>query len=95
MIVSHATLSCNRMLVKDPKERASITQLLEHPWLADSKAAVGMTESSQSSLAKGDEVTEIVLGRMRKNAAVNRFKKDARRILSQMMNEDEVKLVLT
>jgi calcium-dependent protein kinase len=73
------------MLCKDPRRRASLAELLIHPWIA---AATG-EESDRKQLANG--VPDAVVARLRNFAAMNRFKKEARRVLASLLPEEEVR----
>ncbi|GAX73140.1 hypothetical protein CEUSTIGMA_g593.t1 [Chlamydomonas eustigma] len=74
----------SRMLCKDPRRRASVAELLTHPWIA----AATEEESDREQLTKG--VPDAVVTRLRNFAAMNRFKKEARRVLASLLPEEEV-----
>ena len=71
-----------RMLCKDPRRRATIAELLAHPWLA---ARGGSAGSDEHGL-----VPDAVVSRLRNFANMNRFKKEARRLIASFLPEEEV-----
>ncbi len=75
----------HRMLCKDPRRRATIPELLEHPWLSAKNAR--FSESSE----KPKSVPDAVVSRLQQFAAMNKFKKQARKVLATFLPEEEVR----
>ncbi len=75
-----------RMLCKDPRRRATISELLAHPWLnRDFGSSTDLKFDSSSCV-----VPDAVVTRLQQFAAMNRFKKEARKILAMFLPEEEV-----
>jgi len=73
----------HRMLNKDPRKRATIPELLAHPWM--------MTGQRRRSEGSGPKpVSNVVVSRLRAFANMNRFKKEARRLIATFLPEEEV-----
>ena len=79
----HTPAAQYRMLVKNHHKRATIPELLAHPWLAlssDSNAAASDSASSSAAIVVPSAVPNAVVVRLRNFAAMNRFKKEARKV---------------
>eukprot|EP00955_Chlamydomonas_euryale_P035267 350060-Chlamydomonas_euryale.AAC.3 len=76
------------MLTKDPKRRATIPELLAHPWLLPTP--MSNAESSGAGLAGGGRVPDAVVMRLQQFSRLHKFKKQARKVLSQFLPEEEV-----
>lgn len=78
----------SKMLVKDPSDRATIPQLLAHPWLHLANEWTGSMKASKG-LARAP-LPACVVQRLQQFAAMNKFKKEARRVLAQLLPAEEV-----
>ena len=78
------------MLTKDPRKRATISELLEHPWL---NMEVNRSKNPAKTRRKSalSQVPDAVVSRLQQFAAMNRFKKEARKILATFLPEEEVR----
>lgn len=72
-----------RILCKDPAKRATVPELLVHPWLADT--------SQHRKPAPDAPVPDAVVTRLQQFASMNRFKKEARKVLVALLPEEEVR----
>ena len=72
-----------RMLCKNPRERASIPELLAHPWMT-----LGMRRHSDGN--NPAPISDTVVSRLRAFANMNRFKKEARRLIATYLPDEEV-----
>lgn len=70
-----------QMLDPDPKKRLTAQQVLEHPWIQNSKKA--------SNVPLGD----IVRTRLKQFAGMNRFKKRALRVIAEHLTVEEVEII--
>uniref|UniRef100_A0A7N0TXX0 non-specific serine/threonine protein kinase n=1 Tax=Kalanchoe fedtschenkoi TaxID=63787 RepID=A0A7N0TXX0_KALFE len=70
-----------QMLQPDPNKRLSAQQVLEHPWLQNSKKA--------SNVPLGD----IVRSRLRQFSIMNRFKKRAMRVIAEHLSVEESEVI--
>ncbi|MQM05971.1 hypothetical protein Taro_038797 [Colocasia esculenta] len=70
-----------RMLEQDPKHRLTAQQVLEHPWLQNSKRA--------PNAPLGD----LVRARLKQFAAMHRFKKKAMRIIAEHLSMEEIEVI--
>lgn len=70
-----------QMLDPDPKKRLTAQQVLEHPWLQNSKKA--------SNVPLGD----IVRSRLKQFSVMNRFKKRALRVIAEHLSVEEVEVI--
>eukprot|EP00798_Chlamydomonas_sp_ICE-L_P031421 gene31421-6594_t len=77
--ISEPAKDCvRRMLVRDPKRRASAQEILSHEWMKENGVAT-------------DNVIEIeVLTRIKKFSAMNRLKKEALKIIAGNLPMDEI-----
>ncbi|EOA20568.1 hypothetical protein CARUB_v10000880mg [Capsella rubella] len=66
-----------KMLIKNPKERISAADVLEHPWM--------------TSEAPDKPLDCVVLSRMKKFRAMNKFKKLALKVIAERLSEEEIK----
>ncbi|KAG1676954.1 hypothetical protein FOA52_014830 [Chlamydomonas sp. UWO 241] len=93
------------MLTKDPRRRSTIPELLGHPWLAaaapppprpaaraapSSAAPAGIRGVLRGRAGVNVPVPDAVVTRLQRFAAMNRFKKEARRVLAAFLPEEEV-----
>jgi hypothetical protein len=69
------------MLCKEPHRRATIAELLEHPWL----------NSPAEKAAPEAPVPDAVIGRLQRFAAMGTFQKQARKVLANLLPEEEVR----
>lgn len=68
--ISPAAKDCvRRMLVRDPKKRATATQVLQHEWMRE-----------QGAVQDSRELQPEILMRMKRFAGMNRLKKEALRV---------------
>ena len=68
--ISPAAKDCvRRMLVRDPRKRATASEVLAHEWMRENGAAAGERELQPE-----------ILSRMRNFAGLNRLKKEALRV---------------
>ncbi|KAL8196093.1 hypothetical protein R6Q57_025093 [Mikania cordata] len=67
-----------RMLDPDPKHRITAQQVLEHPWLFNAKAAPNVS------------LGEVVRSRLKQFSVMNKFKKQALRVIAEHLSVDEV-----
>ncbi|KAG1660128.1 hypothetical protein FOA52_003788 [Chlamydomonas sp. UWO 241] len=80
---------CNVALL-DPSERATIPELLIHPWLAPPKSGEDGRLPRTSSMGRRVCVPDVVVGRLQRFAAMNRFQREARRVLASFLPPEEV-----
>ncbi|KAI3466571.1 hypothetical protein Pfo_023234 [Paulownia fortunei] len=66
-----------KMLTKDPKNRITSTQVLEHHWI--------------KGQASDKPIDSAVLSRMKQFRAMNKLKKLALKVIAQSLSEDEIK----
>ncbi len=97
--VSHGAKDIiSKMLCKKPEKRASIAELLEHPWLStdvdfyDSQNGDPQNGEGREKrvTCSGTGMPESVVLRLKQFAAMNNFKKEARRMLAMFLPEEEV-----
>uniref|UniRef100_A0A7N0V285 non-specific serine/threonine protein kinase n=1 Tax=Kalanchoe fedtschenkoi TaxID=63787 RepID=A0A7N0V285_KALFE len=69
------------MLNHDPKKRLTAQQVLDHPWLQNSKKA--------PNVPLGD----IVMSRLKQFSMMNRFKKRAMRVIADHLSVEEVEVI--
>uniref|UniRef100_A0A7S2QUA3 non-specific serine/threonine protein kinase n=1 Tax=Chlamydomonas chlamydogama TaxID=225041 RepID=A0A7S2QUA3_9CHLO len=67
-----------RMLVRDPKRRATAQQILQHDWMRE------------NGVATDNELEMEVLTRMKRFSAMNRLKKEALKIIATSLPMDEI-----
>jgi calcium-dependent protein kinase len=68
--ISPAAKDCvRRMLVRDPRRRATATEILQHEWMRE-----------QGASQDGRELQPEILKRMKRFAGMNRLKKEALRV---------------
>ncbi|KAL3639572.1 Calcium-dependent protein kinase 10 [Castilleja foliolosa] len=70
-----------QMLEPDPKRRLTAQQVLDHPWIQNSKKA--------SNVPLGD----IVRTRLKQFSVMNRFKKRALRVIAEHLSVEEVEVI--
>ncbi|KAK8710711.1 hypothetical protein V6N13_146024 [Hibiscus sabdariffa] len=70
-----------QMLELDPKKRLTAQQVLEHPWLQNTKKA--------SNVPLGD----IVRTRLKQFSVMNKFKKKALRVIAEHLSVEEVEVI--
>ncbi|KAE8730723.1 Calcium-dependent protein kinase 30 [Hibiscus syriacus] len=70
-----------QMLEPDPKKRLTAQQVLEHPWLQNTKKA--------PNVPLGD----IVRARLKQFSVMNRFKKRALRVIAEHLSVEEVEVI--
>ncbi|GAA0140072.1 non-receptor serine/threonine protein kinase [Lithospermum erythrorhizon] len=70
-----------QMLEPDPKKRLTAQQVLDHPWIQNSKKA--------SNVPLGD----IVRARLKQFSTMNKFKKKALRVIANHLNVGEVEVI--
>ncbi|KAL7115134.1 hypothetical protein ACP275_04G165700 [Erythranthe tilingii] len=70
-----------QMLEPDPKKRLTAQQVLDHPWIQNSKKA--------SNVPLGD----IVRARLKQFSGMNRFKKKALRVIAEHLSVEEVEVI--
>ncbi|KAG2438170.1 hypothetical protein HXX76_005777 [Chlamydomonas incerta] len=77
--ISEAAKDCvRRMLVRDPKRRATATQILQHEWMRENGCAA-------------DQPIQLeVLSRMKQFSAMNRLKKEALKLIAKSLPLDEI-----
>ncbi|KAK9684620.1 hypothetical protein RND81_10G221100 [Saponaria officinalis] len=80
-ISDNAKSLVKQMLEPDPKKRLTAQQVLEHPWIQNSKKA--------SNVPLGD----IVRSRLKQFAGMNRFKKKALRVIAEHLSVEEVEII--
>lgn len=68
----------SRMLVRDPRKRADVTSIMAHEWMQGSSGAPETPLQPE------------ILRRMRKFANMNRFKKEALRVVATHLPPEEV-----
>lgn len=68
-----------KMLTRDPKERITITDALEHPWLRE------------NGVASDKPMDNAVLWRMNQFRASNKLKKLSQKVIAQNLTEEEIK----
>ncbi|XP_020878721.1 calcium-dependent protein kinase 22 isoform X3 [Arabidopsis lyrata subsp. lyrata] len=66
-----------KMLTKNPKERISAADVLEHPWM--------------KSEAPDQPIDNVVLSRMKQFRAMNKLKKLALKVIAEGLSEEEIK----
>ncbi|KAK6133295.1 hypothetical protein DH2020_032958 [Rehmannia glutinosa] len=66
-----------KMLTKDPKNRITSAQVLEHPWI--------------KGQASDKPIDSAVLSRMKQFRAMNKLKKLALKVIAQSLSEEEIK----
>ncbi|XP_041991079.1 calcium-dependent protein kinase 2-like [Salvia splendens] len=66
-----------RMLTKDPKQRITSTEVLEHPWI--------------KGQASDKRIDSAVLSRMKQFRAMNKLKKLALKVIAQSLSTEEIK----
>mmetsp|Transcript_24682 Transcript_24682/g.53878 ORF Transcript_24682/g.53878 Transcript_24682/m.53878 type:complete len:930 (+) Transcript_24682:237-3026(+) len=94
--ISHGAKNMiSRMLCKDPERRATIAELLAHPWMAaNSRPPSGsgqiMPDPANPLHAPDVPVPDAVVSRLQHFAAMNAFKKEARKVLATYLPEEEV-----
>ncbi|CAM8912689.1 unnamed protein product [Rhodiola kirilowii] len=71
----------HQMLNHDPKRRLTAQQVLDHPWLQNSKKA--------PNVPLGD----IVMSRLKQFSMMNRFKKKAMRVIADHLSIEEVEVI--
>lgn len=75
--ISEGAKDCvNKMLVRDPKKRATCTEILSHPWMNDS--------------APDTPLDNAVAKRIKQFAAMNKLKKAALKIMAASLTANEV-----
>jgi calcium-dependent protein kinase len=67
-----------KLLTKDPKQRISAAQALEHPWIRGGEAPDKPIDSA-------------VLSRMKQFRAMNKLKKLARKVIAESLSEEDIK----
>ncbi|KAG1660138.1 hypothetical protein FOA52_003798 [Chlamydomonas sp. UWO 241] len=72
-----------KMLTKDPRRRATIPELLSHPWLS-------VTRLAEPTAGMENRVPDTVVTRLQQFARLTRFKKQARKVLARFLPEEEV-----
>ncbi|GBF97666.1 calcium-dependent kinase [Raphidocelis subcapitata] len=78
--ISAAAKDCvRRMLVRDPRRRATATEVLAHEWMRENGAA-----------SDSRELQPEILTRMRKFAGLNRLKKEALRVIATNLPPEEI-----
>lgn len=82
----------SRMLHKDPRQRATIRELLMHPWLACASGSdsTGGT-ADHAAAAKPRYVPDTVVSRLHRFTTMGHFKKEARRVVSSFLPQEEVR----
>eukprot|EP00891_Asterochloris_glomerata_P002436 jgi/Astpho2/2436/fgenesh1_pm.00044_%23_18_t len=77
--VSDAAKDCVRSLLnRDAKKRATASEILQHPWLA------------QQGVASDKPLDNVVIKRMRQFAAMNKLKKAALMVMARNLSHDEI-----
>uniref|UniRef100_A0A7S2QUP0 Calcium-dependent protein kinase n=1 Tax=Chlamydomonas chlamydogama TaxID=225041 RepID=A0A7S2QUP0_9CHLO len=77
--ISEPAKDCvRRMLVRDPKRRATAQQILQHDWMRE------------NGVATDNELEMEVLTRMKRFSAMNRLKKEALKIIATSLPMDEI-----
>ena len=84
LALSLPVLILHRMLCKDPKKRATIPELLAHPWMIKSLSR------RQSKGERPHPISDTVVTRLRAFANMNHFMKEARRLIATFLPEEEV-----
>ncbi|KAI8473032.1 MAG: kinase-like domain-containing protein [Monoraphidium minutum] len=78
--VSPAAKDCvRRMLVRDPRRRATATEALQHEWMRE-----------QGASQEGREMQPEILRRMKHFAGMNRLKKEALRVIATSLPPEEI-----
>lgn len=80
-ISENAKSLVRQMLEPDPKKRLTAQQVLEHPWIQNSKKA--------SNVPLGD----VVRTRLKQFSVMNRFKKKALRVIAEHLSSEEVEIM--
>ncbi|XP_047325327.1 calcium-dependent protein kinase 10-like isoform X2 [Impatiens glandulifera] len=80
-ISENAKTLVRQMLEPDPKKRLTAQQVLEHPWIQNSKKA--------SNVPLGD----VVRTRLKQFSVMNRFKKKALRVIAEHLSVEEVEIM--
>ncbi|KAJ3705453.1 hypothetical protein LUZ61_009158 [Rhynchospora tenuis] len=78
IVSDHAKDLVKRMLEPDPKKRLTAQEVLDHPWLRNSKKAPDVS------------LGETVRSRLQQFAVMNKFKKRALRVIAEHLTIDEV-----
>ena len=67
-----------KMLVSNPKDRATAQEILNHPWVRE------------DGDASDEQLEDVVLSRMRKFAAMNKFKKMGMLAVAKTLSKEEI-----